>query len=348
MPLTMTVRRSGGRSHNFWHAEACWRQNRASVTHILPGRHTAVTWRGYMVFRTNVNINPFGGSFMKRILSSAMAAALTTVAMLGLTATSFAGDLPVKGSTTVQPIMQKAVEAFMAKNKGISVSISASGSGDGAKALIDGSTPLAMLSREMKESELKQAKEKGVTPKQIVIGYDCLTPIVHPSNTVKNLTMAQLKDIYTGKITDWKAVGGAPGPISVVSRDSSSGTFEYWNEHVLKKERVFARAQMQASSGAVAQTVSKQKSAIGYVGLAYTKNPAIKVVSVDGVPGSVENTLNGTYPISRGLYLYTSGEPTGDVAKLVNFILSDAGQKIVADVEYVPLKADKGGKKVKK
>lgn len=281
---------------------------------------------------------------MKR-LSLALAAML----VLGLAATSFAADIAVKGSTTVQPIMQKAVEAFMAQNKGVSISISASGSGDGAKALIDGSTPLAMLSREMKESELKQAKDKGVNPKQIVIAYDCITPVVHGSNTIKNLTMAQLKDIYTGKVTDWKELGGAAGPISVVSRDSSSGTYEFWNEHVLKKERVYARAQMQASNGAVAQVVSKQKGAIGYVGLAYAHAPGLKAATVEGVAGSVDNTLNGTYPISRGLYLYTNGEPTGDVAKLVNFILSDAGQKIVASVDYVPVKGPKAAaKKAKK
>lgn len=278
---------------------------------------------------------------MKRLLS----AALVTLAVLGMTAVSFAGDLPVKGSTTVQPIMQKAVEAFMAKNKGVSVSISASGSGDGAKALIDGSSPLAMLSREMKAKEIAQAKEKGVNPKQIVIAYDCITPVVNKANPVKNLTQAQLKDIYTGKVTDWKDVGGAPGQIVVVSRDSSSGTFEYWGEHVLKKERVFAGALMQASNGAVAQTVSKNKLAIGYVGLAYAKAPGLKDLTVDNVEASIANTLNGTYPISRGLYLYTNGEPTGDVAKLVNFILSDAGQKIVASVEYIPLKADKKAKK---
>ncbi|MDP2847085.1 MAG: PstS family phosphate ABC transporter substrate-binding protein [Humidesulfovibrio sp.] len=282
---------------------------------------------------------------MKR-LSLALAAML----VLGLAATSFAGDIAVKGSTTVQPIMQKAVEAFMAQNKGISISISASGSGDGAKALIDGSAPLAMLSREMKASELKQAKEKGVNPKLILIAYDCLTPVVNSSNPVKNITLAQLKDIYTGKITDWKELGGA-GPVSVVSRDSSSGTFEYWGEHVLKKERVYARAQMQASNGAVAQVVSKQKSSIGYVGLAYAHAPGLRALTVEGVVGSVENTLNGTYPISRGLYLYTNGEPTGDVAKFVNFILSDAGQKIVASVDYVPvkgLKDAKGAQKAKK
>ena len=274
--------------------------------------------------------------------------ALAALMVLGLAATSFAGDIAVKGSTTVQPIMQKAVEAFMAQNKGISISISASGSGDGAKAIIDGSSPLAMMSREMKESEIKLAKEKGVNPKQIVVAYDCITPVLHSSNPVKNLTMAQLKDIYTGKITDWKDVGGAAGPISVVSRDSSSGTFEFWNEHVLKKERVYARAQMQASNGAVAQVVSKQKGAIGYVGLAYAHAPGLKATTVEGVAPSVDNTLNGTYPISRGLYLYTNGEPTGDVAKLVNFILSDAGQKIVASVDYVPLKGTKDAKAPKK
>ncbi|MHC1753341.1 PstS family phosphate ABC transporter substrate-binding protein [Humidesulfovibrio sp.] len=274
--------------------------------------------------------------------------ALTALMVLGLAATSFAADIAVKGSTTVQPIMQKAVEAFMAQNKGISVSISASGSGDGAKALIDGSTPLAMLSREMKESEIKLAKEKGVSPKQIIIAYDCLTPVVHSSNPINNITMAQLKDIYTGKVTDWKDLGGAAGAISVVSRDSSSGTFEYWNEHVLQKERVYARAQMQASNGAVAQVVGKQKTSIGYVGLAYAHAPGLKALTVDGVAGSVENTLNGTYPVSRGLYLYTNGEPTGDVAKLVNFILSDAGQKIVASVDYVPVKASKSAMAPKK
>ncbi|MDQ7836308.1 MAG: PstS family phosphate ABC transporter substrate-binding protein [Humidesulfovibrio sp.] len=281
---------------------------------------------------------------MKRLLS----AALSALAVLGLAAVSFAGDLPVKGSTTVQPIMQKAVEAFMAKNKDVSVSISASGSGDGAKALIDGSSPLAMMSREMKESEIKQAEAKGVRPKQIVVAYDCIIPVVNAANPVKNITMAQLKDIYTGKVKDWKDLGGAPGQIVVVSRDSSSGTFEYWGDHVMKKERVFARALMQASNGAVAQTVAKNKYAIGYVGLAYAKAPGLKDLTVEGVMGSVENTLNGTYPISRGLYLYSNGEPAGDVARLVNFILSDAGQKIVAQVEYVPLKSSKTAKKGKK
>lgn len=277
--------------------------------------------------------------------------ALAAVLVLGLAATSFAADIAVKGSTTVQPIMQKAVEAFMAQHKGVSVSISASGSGDGAKALIDGSTPLAMLSREMKESEIKQAKDKGVTPKQITIAYDCITPVVNSANPVKSISMQQLKDIYTGKIRDWKDLGGNPGGIVIISRDSSSGTFEYWGEHVLKKERVVATALMQASNGAVAQAVSKNKYAIGYVGLAYAHAPGLKNLAVEGVLGSVETTLNGTYPISRGLYLYSNGEPAGDVAKLVNYILSDAGQKIVAQVDYVPLKglkADKGAKKGKK
>lgn len=288
---------------------------------------------------------------MKRFVTFALSALAAPMLVAGLAANALAGDIPVKGSTTVQPIMQKAAEAFMAQHKGVSISISASGSGDGAKAIIDGATPLAMMSREMKESEIKQAKEKGVNPKQITVAYDCITPIVNSANPVKNLTMAQLKDIYTGKVKDWKELGGNPGQIVVISRDSSSGTFEYWNEHVLKKERVFPGALMQASNGAVATTVAKNKYAVGYVGLAYAHAPGIHATTVEGVQGSVENTLNGAYPVSRGLYLYSNGEPAGDVAKLVNFILSDAGQKIVSSVDYVPVKAqkaDKGAKKAKK
>ncbi len=271
---------------------------------------------------------------MKR-LSSVLAGLL----VLGMAATSFAGEIAVKGSTTVQPIMQKAAETFMAQHKGVVVSISATGSGDGAKALIDGSSPLAMMSREMKPSEIQQANARGIHPKQIVIAYDCITPIVNKANPVRNLSLAQLKDIFTGKVTNWSQVGGANAPIAVVSRDSSSGTFEYWGEHVLKKERVYARAQMQASNGAVAQAVSKQRDAIGYVGLAYAKAPGLKDLTVDGVAGSIASTLNGTYPVSRGLYLYTNGEPTGDVAKFVSYILSPAGQKIVSSVDYIPLKS---------
>lgn len=249
-----------------------------------------------------------------------------------------AGTVTVKGSTTVQPVMQKAAEAFMKANPGVNISISASGSGDGAKALIDKATDIAMMSRDMKESEMKLAAEKDVAPKLIVIGYDCIVPVVHPSNKVASLTIEQLKDIFTGKVKDWKEVGGEPGQIVVVSRDSSSGTYEFWNEHVLNKERVYAGALLQASNGAVGQTVAKNKHAIGYVSLAFAQNKELKGLKVAGVEGNAANVLNKSYPVSRGLNLYTDGEPKGEAGDLIKFVLGTTGQKLVEEAEYVPLK----------
>jgi phosphate transport system substrate-binding protein len=263
---------------------------------------------------------------------------LVVACLLGAQALAFAGTITVKGSTTVQPVMQKAAEAFMKANPGVSISISASGSGDGAKAIIDKTCDLAMMSRDMKDSETKAATEKGGAPKQWVIAYDCIVPVVHPSNKVENLTIAQLKDIYTGKITDWKDLGGEAGKIVVISRDSSSGTFEFWNEHVLNKERVFPGALLQASNGAVSQAVSKNKYAIGYVSLAYAQNKELKSLKVAGVAGSAATVLDKSYQVSRGLNLYTNGEPKGELADLMKFIMSPEGQKLVQEADYVPLK----------
>lgn len=267
----------------------------------------------------------------------ALAAALT----LCLSGLAFAGSVEVKGSTTVLPLMQKSAEAFMAKNKGVNVSISGGGSSEGAKALIDGTCDIAMMSRDMKDKETEAATANGRAPKQFIVAYDCIVPIVHPSNGVKDLSVAQLQDIYAGKITNWKDVGGADGQIVVISRDTSSGTYDCWENKVMhadgKKERVFPGALLQASNGAVVQAVSKNKLAVGYIGLGYL-NKEIKQVSVGGVMGNAETALNKTYPVSRGLNLYTPGEPKGDAKGLVDFMLSPAGQKLADEIGFVPLK----------
>ncbi len=271
---------------------------------------------------------------MKKIIYS------LAVLLMSLSVVTAQADttITVKGSTTVQPAMQKVAEAYMKAKPGVNISISASGSGDGAKALIDKSTDIAMMSREIKEGEIKQANGNGVTPKLTVIAFDCIVPVVNPANKVKDLTPAQLKDIYTGKVTDWKDLGGDAGKIVVVSRDSSSGTYEFWGEHVLKGERVFAGALLQASSGAVVQTVAKNKYAVGYVGLAYAQNKEVKPVTVSGVVGSVANVLNKSYPVTRTLNLYTDGEPKGEPGAFITFFLSPEGQKLVAASDYVPVK----------
>jgi len=166
-----------------------------------------------------------------------------------------AGNIVIKGSTTVLPIAQKVAEAYMKQNPDIKISISGGGSGNGIKALIDGSTDIGDSSRFIKDKEVKLAVEKGRYPVPFAVAYDCIVPVVHPSNSVVNLTMAQLKAIYKGEVKNWKDVGGPDRPIVVISRDTSSGTYEVWEGKIMHKERVFPGALLQASNGAVAQAV---------------------------------------------------------------------------------------------
>ena len=249
----------------------------------------------------------------------------------------WAGNIVIKGSTTVLPIAQKVAEAYMKQNPDVKISISGGGSGNGIKALIDGSTDIADSSRFIKDKEVKLAVEKGIFPVAFAVAYDCIVPVVHPSNSLEDLAMEQLKDIYMGKIKNWKEIGGPDRPVVVVSRDTSSGTYEVWHEKVLKKERVFPGALLQASNGAVVQAVSKNKNAVGYIGLGYL-DKSVKALSVGGITGSEETTLNGTFPISRPLYMFTPGWPKGEVLNFVNFVVNpEKGQKYVSEVGYVPL-----------
>ena len=248
-----------------------------------------------------------------------------------------AGTLVIKGSTTVLPIAQKVAEAYMKQNPDVKISISGGGSGNGMKALIDGSTDIADSSRFIKPKEVSLAVGKGVYPVPFAVAYDCIVPVVHPSNPVTNITMDQLKAIYKGEIKNWKEVGGPDRPIVVVSRDTSSGTYEVWHKKVMKKERVFPGALLQASNGAVAQAVSKNKNTIGYISLGYL-DKGIKALMVNQITGSEETTLNGTYPVSRPLYMFTKGWPKGDTLNFINFVLNpEKGQKYVRDAKYVPL-----------
>ena len=261
---------------------------------------------------------------------------LTLVGVM-IAAPVLAGNIVIKGSTTVLPIAQKVAEAYMKENPDTSISISGGGSGNGIKAIIDGTTDVADSSRFIKDKEVALAVNNGVYPVPFAVAYDCIVPIVHPSNTVTNLTLDQLKGIYKGEIKNWKEVGGPNLEIVVVSRDTSSGTYEVWEEKVMKKERVYPGALLQASNGAVAQAVAKNKNAIGYVGLGYV-NDTIKALSTDSIKGSSETTLNGTYPISRPLYMFTNQWPTGDIAKFINYVMHpDKGQKMVKEIGFVPL-----------
>jgi phosphate transport system substrate-binding protein len=269
--------------------------------------------------------------------SKGFACLIAGFCLLFLTQTGWAGSIVIKGSTTVLPIAQEVVEAYMQQNPDVRISLSGGGSGNGIKALVDASTDIANSSRFIKESEVKRAVEKGIYPVPFAVAYDCIVPVVHPSNTVANISLSQLKAIYKGEIKNWKDVGGPDMKIAVISRDTSSGTYEVWENIVMESERVFPGAQLQASNGQIVQTVSGNPKAIGYIGIGYLDD-SIKALTVNGIKGSEETTLNQTYTISRPLYMFTSGWPRGDTLNLINFVLHpEKGQKYVREAGFVPL-----------
>jgi len=246
--------------------------------------------------------------------------------------------LVLQGSTTVLPITVKHAEDFMKKNPGTEISVRGGGSGAGIKALIEGVVPMAQSSRSIKKDEIESAKKKGIDVVEHIIAEDALAVIVHPTNPVANLTIAQIKDIYLGKIANWKDVGGKDAKILVISRDVASGTFEAFNELVLNKEKQRPDALLQASSAAVVGTVTHTPDAIGYVGMGYLGGPEIKAVTVNGITPTVENVRAKKYPIARPLFIYTAGKPTGLAKKFMDFVMSSDGQKIVKDTGFVPVK----------
>jgi len=242
--------------------------------------------------------------------------------------------LTIAGSTTVLPISQLCSEKFMDANPEINISVRGGGSGVGIAAIIDGTIDIADSSRPIKNKELLLAKQKGRSLKEIAVARDGLAIIVNPSNPVKNLTPEQIRDIYTGKIDNWKTVGGPNLAIVVVSRDTSSGTYESFGTLVLKGAKLKEGAIMTASSKAVATTVEETPGAIGYIGVGFISDE-LKVLSVNGLTASKESVRNGTYKFNRFLYMYVNGEPKGNVKKFIDFVLSEAGQKLVEEAGYV-------------
>lgn len=272
---------------------------------------------------------------MKESIKKLIMAVLLVV--FGSSTVFAAQSVVIKGSTTVLPVAQGASEAYMKAHPGVNISLSGGGSGDGIKALIDKSTDIANSSRDMKKEEISLARSKGVNPVSHKVAIDAIVPIVNPRNKVNGLTIDQLSQIFQGKITNWKEVGGDNMTIVVVSRDSSSGTFESWGHLVLNNAKVTPRAQMQASNGAIVQAVSKNKYAIGYIGIGYL-NKSVKGLTVNGIKASAQTALSKQYPVARPLFMFTNGQPSGETAGFIKFLLSPAGQKIVKKEGFVPVK----------
>jgi phosphate transport system substrate-binding protein len=263
-----------------------------------------------------------------------LAAILGVGLVIGGHALAAKKGITIKGSTTVLPIAQACAEAFMNKHHDMDISVQGGGSGVGIASIIDGTCDIGDSSRPIKDKEKAKAKEKGVQVYENVVAMDGIAVIVHPSNPIEGLTKAQIKDIYTGKISKWSEVQGKKGKIVVISRDSSSGTFEAFNHLALDKERVRPDSLLNASNNAVAMTVARTPGAIGYVGLGYL-SPKVKALKVNGIEPTKDNVVNGSYILARKLFMYTKGEPEGSVKRFIDFVLSKDGQKLIDKAGFV-------------
>jgi phosphate transport system substrate-binding protein len=265
------------------------------------------------------------------------------IAAICLTMSTFAQTkLTIKGSDTVLPLSQKEAEKFMKTNKGSSITVIGGGSGVGIAALMDATTDIAMSSRKLKMDEKLKLSNMGKSYKEVIVAYDALAVIVNPANTVSKLTKEQIEGIYIGKIKNWKEVGGADMPITVYSRESSSGTYEFFKEHLLNNKNYAASCLMMPATGAIIESVSQTKGAIGYVGLAYMEKTVKDVaVSYDKgktfITASYANAKNKTYPIVRPLMYYYEKKNEARVKPLVDYILSATGQATVKEVGYIDI-----------
>lgn len=250
--------------------------------------------------------------------------------------------ITIKGSDTMVILVQRWTEMYPDKAN-TEFQVTGGGSGTGIAALINGTTDICSSSRPIKKDEVAQLEKKfGYKGLEIRVAMDGLAIYVQKSNSIKQLTMAQIKDIFTGKVTNWKQVGGKDSKILLYSRENNSGTYEFFKEHVLNKQDFAASAQHMAGTAALINAVSKDPNGIGFGGAAYAKNvkaiPVAKDANSKAVSASVSTIHNGEYPISRFLYFYLNTKPSGNVKKFVDWIISSAGQKVVSDVGYYPIK----------
>ncbi len=282
--------------------------------------------------KSNMKLN---GNLMRWALGLALG--------VGASASAWAGNVTSKGSDTMVILAQKWAETYMSKNSGTKIQVTGGGTGTGFAALQNQTTDLCNASRKIRAKEIETCiKAFGKRPTEYKVALDGLSVYTHNSNPIKELSLEQLELVFTGKIRNWKQLGGADAPIVVYSRENSSGTYEFFKEHVLKGKDFAANAQTMPGTAAVLQAVAKEKNGIGYGGAAYgegAKHLAIK--KDDGSPAldpTEENVVKGLYPISRYLFIYINPAlDKGEAAAYLKWIRSEDGQKVVKDVGYFPL-----------
>ncbi len=263
--------------------------------------------------------------------------AMVCALILGVSA-SADEKIVVEGSSTVGPIAKAFAEYLMEKDKSLNITVNESGSGNGAQALIDNQCQVADMSRFMKAKEYQAAVANSVMPTATAIAMDGIAMIVHPSNPVKDLKIEQIRDVYTGKITNWKDLGGPDMPIIMISRDSSSGTYETFEGLVMNKEKINNSAEYVGSNGQMRARVQSTKGAIGYVGLGFV-DKTVKAVTVNNIPATTKTIATGVYPIARALFMFTNGypKPGSNVHKFITLYLTDDGQSIIERIGFIPV-----------
>ena len=267
---------------------------------------------------------------------------LSILAALLCVSAAYGQKLVIKGSDTLgAKLVPQAAEAFKTTHPDVAFEIAAEGSTTGIAAITDSTAQIGMSSRRAKPVEISAALAKGVTMKPTIVAYDGMAVIVNEANPVTELTLRQVEQIFTGDVTDWTAVGGNPGKFSIYTRNTSSGTYSDWKELAMKKRDYASSSQKMAGNEQIAAEVAKNPNGIGYVGLAYTHAPGIRVVGIVGkdkiaVLPSNQTVQAKTYPYARPTFFYTNGEPSGLTAEFVDFMLGTEGQALVQKVGFVP------------
>lgn len=276
----------------------------------------------------------------------ALARTLAFALILSTAAVSFAaGKITVKGSDTMVILAQKWAEVYMTKNPGVEIQVTGGGTGTGFAALQNQTTDLCNASRPIKAKEKETCiKAFGKLPREYQVCMDGLAVYVHESSPIKELTLQQVQDLFTGKLKNWNEVGGPDAPVTLYSRENSSGTYEFFKEHVLGGKDFAASAQTMPGTAAVLQSVSKDKAGIGYGGIAYGAGAKPLKIKKDAASPAIEPTLetvqNESYPIWRYLFIYVNPAlDKGDVAAYLKWMRTPEGQKVVNDVGYFPLPA---------
>jgi phosphate transport system substrate-binding protein len=289
-------------------------------------------------------------------VGACLAAALVAVLAAGCSArrearaAEAAASIQITGSDTLVNLALAWAERYMSLNPEVRISVTGGGSGTGIASLINGTVQIADASREMSSEEIAQAKKNGITPVRFIVALDAIAVVTNPSNPVQGLTLQQLSDMYTGKLTRWTDVGGANAPVVLLSRESNSGTYVYFLEQVVrlgdsKSKALFSpETLLMPSSQGISSEVHQNPNAIGYDGLGYVTSEQKMVAVARTAAGpyvipSATTVLDKSYPVSRPLFMYTAGEPAGIIKKYLQWVMGQ-GQSLVKDIGFVPLVGD--------